>query len=91
MVDLPGPIPLRGPATPQRPTAQPSERPAARPTGGDLGGNTLPRLVSLASELASAPPPVDHSRIAEIRAAISNGTYRLDPESIARSLLGDRR
>ena len=91
MVDLPGPIPLRGPATPQRPKAQPSERPATRPTGSDLGANTLPKLVSLASELASAPPPVDHSRIAEIRAAISAGTYRLDPESIARSLLGDRR
>jgi flagellar biosynthesis anti-sigma factor FlgM len=91
MVDLPGPIPLRGPATPQRPKAQPSERAVTRPTDSDLGGKTLPKLVSLASELASAPPPVDRSRIAEIRAAISTGTYRLNPESIARSLLGDRR
>ena len=91
MVDLPGPIPLRGPAAPQRPNAQPSERASVRPAGSDLGGQTLPKLVSLASELANAPPPVDRSRIAEIRAAISAGTYRLDPESIARSLLGDRR
>jgi negative regulator of flagellin synthesis FlgM len=88
MVDLPGPIPLRGPAALQ-PKARPSERAAARPTGSDLGGKTLPKLVSLASELASAPPPVDRSRIAEIRAAISSGTYRLDPEGIARKLLGD--
>ena len=78
MVDLPGPIPLRGPATPQRLKAQPSERAPAPPAGSDLGGKTLPKLVSLASELANAPPPVDRSRIAEIRAAISTGTYRLD-------------
>jgi flagellar biosynthesis anti-sigma factor FlgM len=46
-------------------------------------------LVRLAAELSSAPPPVDQARIAEIRDAISKGSYRIDPDGIARALLGD--
>jgi flagellar biosynthesis anti-sigma factor FlgM len=89
MVDLTGPAPIRGTATPQRPQAQASAR-NARPADADLSGKTLPHLISLAAELSSAPPPVDQSRLAEIRTAISAGTYHLDPDRIARALLGDK-
>ena len=89
MVDLPGPLPVRGPTATSR--AQP--KPAATNPGQDvrheLATKSLPQLVRLAAELSSAPPPVDQARIAEIRDAISKGSYRIDPDGIARALLGD--
>lgn len=90
MVHLRGTAPLSGPPPAHRPPAKPAGA-ADRTTGGsDVEGKSLPQLVSLASELASSPPPLDYARIAQIRAAISTGSYRVDAESIAQALLGDR-
>ena len=41
----------------------------------------------MARELADAGPPVDHARIAQIRQAISLGSYRIDPGAIADAML----
>ena len=89
MVDLPGAAPLSG-APPAHRSPAKLAGVAARTTGGsDVEGKSLPQLVSLASELASRPPPLDYARIAQIRVAISTGSYRIHPESIAQALLGN--
>jgi negative regulator of flagellin synthesis FlgM len=48
---------------------------------------SLPKLVSLASELAEQGPPVDFAKIAQVRQAIALGTYRVEPEKIAEGML----
>jgi negative regulator of flagellin synthesis FlgM len=48
---------------------------------------SLPRLVTLAAELASQGPPVDYARIAQVRQAIADGSYTVDPDRIAQSIL----
>ncbi|MCV6612558.1 MAG: flagellar biosynthesis anti-sigma factor FlgM [Amphritea sp.] len=40
-----------------------------------------------AGELASSDVPVNEQRVAELKAAIDNGTYQIDFESTARGLL----
>ena len=87
MVDLPGPVPLRGTAASPRTQAKPRVS-GARTVASEVTGKSLPQLVELANALASGPPPVDYARIAQIRAAISTGTYRIEPEKIARALTG---
>ena len=48
---------------------------------------SLSKLTAMARELTDAGPPVDHVRIAQIRQAISLGSYRLDPSAIADAVL----
>lgn len=48
---------------------------------------SLSKLTATARELSDAGPPVDHARIAQIRQAISLGSYRLDPSAIADAVL----
>ncbi len=48
---------------------------------------SLPKLLSLASELASQGPPVDYAKIARVKEAIILGTYRVRPEAIADAIL----
>jgi negative regulator of flagellin synthesis FlgM len=36
-----------------------------------------------AADLAAAGPPVDAGKVAAIRAAIADGSYRVDPQAIA--------
>lgn len=36
-----------------------------------------------AAELAAQGAPVDNAKVAAIRAAIANGTYKIDPKAIA--------
>ncbi|GAA3894132.1 hypothetical protein GCM10022276_11670 [Sphingomonas limnosediminicola] len=90
MVDLPGPVPLRGTAASPRAQAKPAISSTPK-VASDVAGKSLPQLVELANELASGPPPLDYARIAQIRAAISTGTYRIDPERIAQALTGKGR
>lgn len=89
MVDLPGPTPLRSIAPSRQPQRGPAGA-ATRSAGKDVAGNSAPQLVSLSKELASGSPPLDQSRISQIRAAISSGTFSVDPEQIARALLGHK-
>jgi len=45
----------------------------------------LSELATAARDAASAP--VDAARVAELRAAIANGSYKVDPEQIARKMV----
>lgn len=62
-----------------------SETTSVRPLDA---GTSLPKLVSLAADLAKAGAPVDHDRIAQLRQAIAQGDYLIDAESIAHSMVG---
>jgi len=88
MVDLPGPAPLRGSTAPQRTQTKSATPAIPAATAVEVEGKSLPQLVGLANELASGPPPLDYAKIARIRAAISTGSYRIDPGKIAQALLG---
>ena len=48
---------------------------------------SLSTLTALVRDLADAGPPIDHARIAQIRQAISLGSYRVDPNAIADAVL----
>ena len=48
---------------------------------------SLPRLVSLANELAEQGPPIDFAKIAQVRQAIALGTYRVSPDAIAEGIM----
>ena len=48
---------------------------------------SLPKLVSLANELAEQGPPVDFAKIAQVRQAIALGTYRVSPDLIAEGIM----
>lgn len=47
----------------------------------------LSRLVTLAADLARQGPPVDYVKIAQIRQAIADGSYRVDPSKIAQAVI----
>lgn len=51
-----------------------------------LVGKALPVLVALATELGREMP-VDYAKVAEIRAAIASGSYRIDPDRTAAALI----
>lgn len=44
-------------------------------------------LIRMASTLASMPPPVDSARVASLRTAINQGSYRVDAATIALAML----
>lgn len=67
-------------ATAATPTQQAPKAPAAP-------SPSLSRLVSLANELSSAPAPVDYAKIAQVRRAIADGSYQLDPDALAKSIV----
>ncbi len=63
----------------------------ARPIAPQLGTirtATLPKLVSMAQELAAQGPPIDYAKISQLRQAMAVGAYRLDADRIAQALLG---
>ena len=47
----------------------------------------LPELLTLVAKLVQAPAPVDTARIAQIRRAIADGTYKIDVEAIASAII----
>ncbi len=50
-------------------------------------GATMPQLLDLVSALAQAGPPVDAPRVAQLRRAIADGSYIVDPDAIARAIM----
>jgi negative regulator of flagellin synthesis FlgM len=49
------------------------------PTVAEASGS----ITTPAAELAAQGAPVDSAKVAEIRAAIANGTYKIDAKAIA--------
>ena len=43
-------------------------------------------LLATAKALAAQPAPVDQARVGQLREAIRNGGYLIDPQSIARAM-----
>lgn len=72
-----GKIPGQGVGAPA--AAPPAEAAATAPRA------ELSALATAARDAASAP--VDAARVAEIRAAIANGTYSVDPDKIAAKMI----
>ncbi len=48
---------------------------------------SMPKLVSLASALAEQGPPFDFAKIAQVRQAIAEGSYRVNPDKIADAVM----
>ncbi|MDR2637366.1 MAG: flagellar biosynthesis anti-sigma factor FlgM [Zoogloeaceae bacterium] len=63
----------------------PPTRAAARSTETGRTGEQVE--LSGAAQVQAAEPPADQSRIAEIKAAIAEGRFRINPEAIADSLI----
>ena len=45
------------------------------------------RLIGMALQVADQGPPVDLERVASIKAAIADGSYQIDPQKTAASML----
>lgn len=48
--------------------------------------NSLPKLVSLAADLAKADAPIDHAKVAQIQQAIAHGEYAIDVNATAHAM-----
>ncbi len=48
---------------------------------------TLPRLLDLVADLVQSGPPVDYARIAQVRRAIADGSYRIDTDALAKAIV----
>ena len=48
----------------------------------------LPRLLDLVAELTRRGPPVDDARIAQLRRAIADRSYKIDADLLAKSIIG---
>jgi negative regulator of flagellin synthesis FlgM len=76
--------------TPFKPTPAPvSNRPATtRPNASPAASTEAVSLSPLASTMqGNEKPPVNTARIQEIKAAISEGRFKINPEAIADSLI----
>lgn len=50
-------------------------------------GVTLPRLLDLVADLANSGPPLDYAKIAQVRRAIADGSYKIDADALAKSIM----
>lgn len=79
----------RNRGTAERPAVKERQEPAApAPAAGDNvslseTGQTLARLAAA----IEGEPAVDESRVAEVKAALANGSYRIDADAIAGKML----
>ena len=63
--------------------------PVAAPEGDSLRlTGEAAGLRTLARELGAAPPGIDLAKVNAVRAALADGSYRIDPARIADRLLG---
>jgi negative regulator of flagellin synthesis FlgM len=63
----------------------PGASPRAKASGTTVATPILTRMVE---ELVQQGPPVDFARIAQLRQAIAEGRYTVDPRTIARAMIG---
>ena len=50
-------------------------------------GVTLPRLLDLVADLANSGPPLDYAKIAQVRRAIADGSYKIDADALAKAIV----
>ncbi|CAM3256508.1 hypothetical protein SPAN111604_13450 [Sphingomonas antarctica] len=75
---------IEGSPAVRRASAAPVKGVATIPTGSKAVGHS--EVLATARSLADQPMPVDHYRVAQLRQAIGNGSYRIDAQSIARAM-----
>ncbi|MDR0735394.1 MAG: flagellar biosynthesis anti-sigma factor FlgM [Zoogloeaceae bacterium] len=66
-------------------TPAPAARAAAKPTSAERSGDQV-RLSDVV-QLHASEAPVDDSRVQEIKQAIAEGRFRINPEAIADRLI----
>jgi negative regulator of flagellin synthesis FlgM len=66
-------------------TPTPSARPAAKPATPSATGEQV--QLSAATQIKASDAPVDTGRIAEIKQAIAEGRFHINPEAIADRLI----
>ncbi|MDR2625754.1 MAG: flagellar biosynthesis anti-sigma factor FlgM [Zoogloeaceae bacterium] len=66
-------------------TPAPAARTAAKPASAEKSGDQV--SLSDAIQLRASEAPVDNSRVQEIKQAIAEGRFRINPEAIADRLI----
>jgi negative regulator of flagellin synthesis FlgM len=66
-------------------TPTPPERAPAKPVRTDTTGEQV--QLSHAAQLKGSEPPVNQGRVEEIKQAIAEGRFRINPEAIAERLI----
>lgn len=82
--------PLDAASTGRAPAAPVPGGPVPQPTPGSLDTADIARAERLLATIATAAaqvPASDPARVAELQRAILSGTYRVDPQQIARKLV----
>jgi len=76
-----GPAQLRAGEDRSQPVAAVPPADSMKLTGEAVG------LQALQQELAASPAGIDAARVGEIRAALADGSYRIDPQQVANRML----
>lgn len=74
-----GPAAVRGKSEPSKPVDGPAASDTLKLTGDAIDLQQLERALQ-------AAPSVDVAKVAALRAAIESGSYKIDPDAIARRL-----
>lgn len=77
------------PTQPTKPAGPSKEADAGMGAAKAGAGAEMTKLSQAASQLApqAGEPPVDAARVSALKAAIADGSYHVDPEQVARSML----
>lgn len=69
------------------PGGSPTGKSGAAAASGHAGGGEISRLMELAADLAQLGPPIDYAKIAQVRRAIADGTYKIDADAVAMAII----
>ncbi len=75
---------IEGSTPVRRVSAAPAKGAAMTPTRSEISSQS--GLLATAKALAAQPAPVDQARVAQLRQAIQDGSYGIDPHAIARAM-----
>lgn len=67
---------------------QTSDAAAASPVAGSVKVGQTQSLFATINATVAAVPTVDQTKVAAVRQSLSDGTYAIDPQRIAKKLLG---
>jgi flagellar biosynthesis anti-sigma factor FlgM len=87
VVDPIGAKPIPRAAGRLAPVSGSAAAPQVDPVTSERGSGHAASVAAVAREAARSPP-VDHQRVAVLRAAIANGDFRPSPETVADRMIG---
>lgn len=88
MVDPIGAKPVRSPGDSISPVSAAASAPEVAAVADEREAQQQTATVAETARRAAEAPPVDHERVAVLRAAIANGNYRPAPQTIADKMIG---